>query len=75
VQRIFTDQRGTDWAVTEIKRSSSHGLTAQSWLCFMNGAGSRVRVPREAFRGDWRRLRPVELRRLLEEAARTLPPE
>jgi hypothetical protein len=72
---MFTDKRGTDWAVTEIKRSSPHGLTAQSWLCFSNGAGSRVRVPREAFRGDWRRLQPAELRRLLEEAARALPPE
>ena len=74
MQRVFTDRRGTDWAVTEIKRSSYHGLTAQSWLCFRNGDGSRVRVPRDAFRGDWRRLRPSDLNRLL-EAARSLPPD
>jgi hypothetical protein len=72
MERMFTDRRGTDWAVTEIKRTSSRGLTAQSWLCFRNGDGSRVRVPHEAFRGDWRRLRQTDLNRLLEEA-RSLP--
>jgi len=70
---MFTDRRGTDWAVTEIKRSSPRGLTGQSWLCFRNG-DARVRVPRDAFRGDWRRLRPSDLDRLL-EAARSLPPD
>jgi hypothetical protein len=70
---MFTDRRGTDWAVTEIKRSSPHGLTGQSWLCFRTG-DARVRVPRDAFRGDWRRLRPSDLDRLL-EAARSLPPD
>ena len=73
MQRMFTDRRGTDWAVTEIKRSSPHGLTGLSWLCFRNG-DARVRVPRDAFRGDWRRLRPSDLDRLL-EAARSLPPD
>ena len=74
MQRMFTDKRGTDWAVTEIKPWSARGLTAQGWLCFLNGAGSRVRVSRDAFRGDWRRLSPTELNRLL-EAARSLPPD
>jgi hypothetical protein len=74
MQRMFTDRRGTDWAVTEIRASSPRGLAAQSWLCFRNGDGSRVRVPREAFRGDWRRLRPSDLDRLL-EAARSLRPD
>jgi hypothetical protein len=70
---MFTDQRGSDWAVKEIKRSSPRGLSAQTWLCFSCGE-SRVRVPRDAFRGDWRRLRPADLRRLLEKA-RSLPPD
>jgi len=71
--RFITDRDGDDWQVTNIhptivgRRGGSYRLT-QGWLCFSGPDGRRVRVPRELFAGDWRRLSAEALRKMLATA-------
>jgi len=71
--RFITDREGAGWQVTQIQpaivgvRRRSYELS-RGWLCFSGEDGRRVRVPRELFAGDWRRITPVELREMLDTA-------
>jgi hypothetical protein len=77
--RFITDREGAGWQVTQIQpsivgaRRRSYELS-QGWLCFSGEDGRRVRVPRELFAGDWRRISPVELRQMLDAALRAGDP-
>jgi hypothetical protein len=74
--RFITDREGAGWQVTQIRpaivggRRRSYELS-QGWLCFSGEDGRRVRIPRELFAGDWRRISPVELRQMLDNALRS----
>ena len=71
--RFITDREGAGWQVTQIQpaivggRRRSYELS-QGWLCFSGEDGRRVRVPRELFAGDWRRISAIELRHMLDAA-------
>jgi hypothetical protein len=75
--RFITDREGAGWQVTQIQpaivRRRSYELS-QGWLCFSGEDGRRVRIPRELFAGDWRRISPVELRQMLDNALRADEP-
>jgi len=68
--RSITDGKGDAWQVTYIhpaivrRRGGSYRL-ARGWLCFTGPEGQCVRMPRELFAGDWRRVSAHELRYLL----------
>jgi hypothetical protein len=71
--RFITDREGAGWQVTQIQPAIVGGERgsyelSQGWLCFSGEDGRRVRIPRELFAGDWRRISPVELRRMLDDA-------
>ena len=71
--RFITDREGAGWQVTQIQPAIVGGKRrswelSQGWLCFSGEDGRRVRIPRELFAGDWRRISPVELRRMLDTA-------
>lgn len=77
--RFITDREGAGWQVTQIQPSIAGGRRrsyelSQGWLCFSGEDGRRVRVPRELFAGDWRRISPVELRQMLDAALRAGDP-
>lgn len=78
--RFITDREGAGWQVTQIQPAIVAGRArrsyelSQGWLCFSGEDGRRVRVPRELFAGDWRRISPVELRQMLDTALRAEDP-
>jgi hypothetical protein len=77
--RFITDRDGAGWQVTQIQPAIVGGKRrsyelSQGWLCFSGEDGRRVRVPRELFAGDWRRISPVELRQMLDTALRAEDP-
>lgn len=71
--RFITDRAGAGWQVTAIQpaivgaKRRSYELS-RGWLCFSGEDGRRVRVPRELFAGDWRRISALELRQMLDAA-------
>ena len=72
-ERIITDAKGDDWQVTNVRRALAHGAETgyhltPSWLCFAHADGRRVRVERELFAGDWRRLSVADLKAMLATA-------
>ena len=67
-RRIFTDRQGADWTVIDVPRSAPTGLHSESWLCFKNAEGDRVRLPSREVKGDWKRLHRAELNGLLDRA-------
>ncbi len=71
--RYITDHDGAGWQVTHIQPAIVGGKRrafelSQGWLCFSGEDGRRVRVPRELFAGDWRRISPLQLREMLSTA-------
>jgi len=71
--RFITDREGAGWQVTQIQPAIVGGPRrsyelSHGWLCFSGEDGRRVRVPREMFAGDWRRISAIELRKMLDAA-------
>ena len=71
--RYITDHDGAGWQVTSIQPAIVGGKRrsyelSQGWLCFSGEDGRRVRVPRELFAGDWRRISALQLREMLDTA-------
>ena len=67
-RRSFSDRRGGDWTVTDIRRSTPSEPPFEPWLCFVGPDGSRVRLPLAKVDGDWKRLMPADLAILLDNA-------
>ena len=77
--RFITDREGAGWQVTQIQPAIVGGRRrayelSNGWLCFSGEDGRRVRVPRELFAGDWRRISAIELRQMLDAALRAGDP-
>jgi hypothetical protein len=71
--RFITDREGAGWQVTQIQPAIVGGRRhayefSQGWLCFSGEDGRRVRIPRELFAGDWRRISAIDLRQMLDSA-------